>query len=98
MKQIKIRPGIVLLSVCDEHLLVATREAREAVPYVQQINSAAAYYWKLLENNTEMKIIIEKAAEHFNMPKINILVTLNTFINKLKDSGYIIFEEQEESR
>ena len=98
MKQIKIRPGVVLLSVCDEHLLVATREARDAVPYVQQINGAAAYYWKLLEENMELKIIIDKAAQHFNMPKINALVAVNTFINKLKDAGYIIFEDQEETR
>lgn len=98
MKQIKIRPDIVLLSVCDEHLLVATREARDFVPYVQQINSAAAYYWKLLENKTEIKIIIDKVAEHYNMPKINALVAVNTFINKLKDSGYITFVDQEETK
>ena len=44
MKQMKIRPGVVLLSVCDEHLLVATREARRAVAYVRQINGAGAFY------------------------------------------------------
>ncbi len=97
MRKVKICPGIVMISVCDEHLLVATKEARKTVPYVQQINSAAAYYWKLLENKTEIKDIVEKAAEHFNMPKIKALITVNNFINKLEESGYITFEEQEEN-
>lgn len=97
MKQLKIRPGVILVSVCDEHLLVATRDAREAVPYVQQINGAAAYYWKLLEEKADVKTIIDKASEHYNMPKIKALVAVNNFINKLKDLGYIIYEEQGES-
>lgn len=97
MKQIKIRPGVVLLSVCDEHLLVATREARDAVPYVQQINGAAAYYWKLLEEKKDVKTIIDMAVEHYGMTKIKALITVNNFINRLKDLGYITFEEQEES-
>ena len=98
MKQIKIRPGVVLLSVCDEHLLVATREARDAVPYVQQINGAAAYYWKLLEENMPLKDVTDKVAEHFNMPKINALVAVNNFISRIKDAGYVMFEDQEETR
>lgn len=97
MKQVKIHPGIVLVSVCDEHLLVATREARKDVPYVQQINGAAAYYWKLLESGVEIKDIVDKAAQHFQMPKIKALIVVNNFINKMKDAGYLTFEEQEET-
>lgn len=96
MKQIKIRPGVVLISVCDEHLLIATRDAREAVPYVQQINGAAGYYWKLLEEKADVKTIIDRAAEHYDMPKIKALIAVNNFINKLKELGYILAEEQEE--
>ena len=89
----KVRPGIVLISVCDEHILVATREAREYCPYVQQINAAAAYYWKLLEDGIEKKVILEKASEHFSMSKINVLINLNTFMDKLADAGYLIKED-----
>lgn len=95
MKRIKIRTGVVLLSVCDEHMLVATREARAAVPYVQQINSAAAYYWKLLESNTEMNAMVDQAAEHFNMPKIKALITVSGFVQKLAETGYVTVEEVE---
>lgn len=97
MKQAKIRPGVVLLSVCDEHLLVATREARDAVPYVQQINGPAAYYWKLLESNTELKDMVDLAAAHFDMPKIKALIAVNGFLKKLADAGYITIEDEEDT-
>lgn len=93
MNKLKIRPGIVLISVCDEHILVATREAREFCPYVLQINNVAAYYWRLLEDRMEMEDIIDKASEHFGIHKINILIHLNEFIEKIVTAGYVISEE-----
>lgn len=86
-----------MLSVCGEHLLVATREARETVPYVRQINDAAAFYWRLLEDGVELKKVIDKAAQHFNMTKIQALVAVNNFVTRLKNDGYLTFEDQEES-
>ncbi len=93
MSNLKIRPGIVLISICDEHILVSTREAREFCPYVQQINNVAVYYWKLLEDEMEMKDIIDKASEHFGLTKINTLIHLNELIKKLTSAGYLIEED-----
>lgn len=98
MNKIKLRSGIVLISVCDEHLLVATREARKFVPYIQQINNAAAYYWQLLEEGTEVKVIVDKAMEQFHIPKIKALITVNNFINKLNETGYITIEDVEDDK
>ena len=98
MKKIKVHPGVVLLSVCDEHLLISTLEARKELPYIQQINSAAAYYWKLLEQDTDIKIIVDKAAEKFNMPKIKAFITVNNFINKLAETGYVTVQDVEEPK
>ena len=98
MKKIKVHPGVVLLSVCDEHLLISTLEARKDLPYIQQINSAADYYWKLLEQDTDIKIIVDKAAEKFNMPKIKAFITVNNFINKLAETGYVTVQDVEEPK
>lgn len=95
-KTYKTRAGIVLISVCNEHMLVATREARAFCPYIQQINSAAAYYWKMLEGDMEMKDMVEQAAEYFNIPKIQALITLNNFVKKLADMGYLLSENTED--
>ena len=89
----RIRPGIVLISICDEHILVATREAREFCTYVQQINAAAAYYWKLLEQGMAINDIVKKAAEHFGIPEIIVLINVNKFMDKLETAGYLIKED-----
>lgn len=96
MKTYVTRAGIVLISICDEHMLVATREARAVCPYIQQINSAAAYYWKLFESGVELKDMVELAAAYFDIPKIQALITLNNFVKKLTDAGYLIPKDTED--
>ena len=51
------------------------------------------YYWKLLEDEMEMKDIIDKASEHFGLTKINTLIHLNELIKKLTSAGYLIEED-----
>lgn len=96
MKNYKMKPGIVLLSVDNEHLLVATREARDgSIPYVRQINDSAAFYWKLLKDGKNLKEMLEEAAEHFQSNKLTALFNLKEFQKKLVEQGYMIEEEIE---
>lgn len=97
MKQAKVRPGVVLLSVCGEHMLVATREARETVPYVQQINGPAAFYWKLLEEGREPKEIVRQAAEKYQMPPQKAVAAVLAFMKKLQQAGYLVIEDTEDA-
>lgn len=96
MKQVKIRPGVVLISVCDEHILVATREARKAVPYVRQINSAGGFYWRLLEKGFEPNEIIRQAAMKYHITGKQAAAMVLGFMNKLYKTGYITIEETED--
>lgn len=96
MKKISIKPGVVLVSVCDEHMLITTREARDGAPYVQQINSAGAFYWKLLEEGLEPKEIIRRGAEHYQMPEKKAAAVLLRYVKKLYDAGFITFEDAED--
>lgn len=98
MKQAKIRPGVVLISICDEHILVATREARGAVPYVQQINGPAAFYWKMLEEGKEPKEIVQLAAEKYHMPGGKAVIAVASFMKKLQQSGYLLAEDVEDAK
>lgn len=97
MKKIKIQSGVVLISVCDEHLLVATREARKVVPYVRQINSAGGFYWKLLEQGMEPNNIIQQAAQKFHVPSKQAAAMVVNFIKKLYRAGYVTVEEVEDA-
>ena len=47
----KIRNGVVFVSICDEHLLVCSKEAREYCSYVMQINDSAAFIFREILNN-----------------------------------------------
>lgn len=97
MKQIKIRPGVVLISVCDEHILVATREAREHVPYVRQINGPGGFYWHLLEEGLALPDIIRQAAEKYDLPGRKAAAVVVSFMQKLQKAGYITVEDVEDA-
>lgn len=97
MKQIKIKPGVVLISVCDEHILVATREARKTVPYVRQINSAGGFYWNLLEKGEQPESIIKAAQERYHISARQASGMVLGFIKKLYSAGYIIIQDVEEN-
>lgn len=47
-----IQPGVLLETVCDEHLLIATGEARGKVPYVKNLNETGVWFWQLFENSS----------------------------------------------
>lgn len=98
MKQVKTLPGVVLISVCDEHLLVATREARKTVPYVRQINSAGGFYWSLLEKGIDPNEIIRQAAVKYQIPGKQAAAMVVSFVNKLYKAGYVTVQDVEESK
>ena len=97
MKQVRIRPGVVLLSVCDEHLLVATREARQAVTYVRQINGAGAFYWKPLEEGRDPGEIIQQAALRYQMTAEQAAAAVMSCMRKLYQAGYLMIEDAEDA-
>lgn len=98
MKKVRIKPGVVLISVCDEHLLVATWETRKDVPYAQQINDAGAFYWKLLEEGLAPKEMIQKGAAQYQMPQGKAALAVIRFLDKLQKAGYITFEDAEDTK
>lgn len=97
MKQIKILPGVVLVSVCGEHILVATREARKKVPYVQQINSAAAFYWKLLQEGVALDEIARQAACEYRMSNRQAAGAVIDCLKKMQQRGYLMIEDAGET-
>ena len=63
-----IQPGVILVQVCGEHLLVATREARGKCPYVKQLNATGAYFWTLLAQNMTLGEMTQAAAQRYGAP------------------------------
>lgn len=95
MSKYLIRPGVVLSSVCGEHLLIATREARGKCPYAKQINNTGAYFWTLLEQGDDVENMVLSASDRFQAEPERIRPGLIRFIESLTSAGYLIPEETE---
>lgn len=93
MKQYKIRPGVVLLEVCDEYLLVATRDARDTCPYLTQISEETAVLWRLLEQEGHAPVLIRSFGEQLGLePKVCFL-RVTGMLSKLVKAGYVLAED-----
>lgn len=84
-----IQPGVILVKVCGEHLLVATREARGKCPYVKQLNATGAYFWTLLAQNMTLGEMTQAAAQRYGAPPERIRPGLEKFLADLEKSGYL---------
>lgn len=90
MNNIKVRSGVVLLHAGGEFLLVADSEARKICPYVRQINAAAAYYWRLFEQNMSFAEISACSCAKFNVSEGQQMVNIMRFVHKFMEAGYLV--------
>lgn len=90
---VRLRPDVVLVSVCDEQLLVAAGEARGRVPYVKGINKPGAYFWRLLEQNLGEQTIIARAAADYACSEATAREALRRFLEALEREGYLLPDE-----
>lgn len=96
MKNIQVRQGIVLLNVCDEYMLVATREARGEVPFVLHINEVSAFYWEQLEKNSDPKELAKAACIKYNMTPQKAIQAVQIFLQQMMKRGYVTINDTEE--
>ena len=94
MKKFKHRPGVELLKVSTEYLLVATGEARGHCNYVTQINQSAAEYWQMIDQTYSIRELAAKAAEYYHTETKKVLLNVMVFVNKMTQSGYLIEVEE----
>ena len=83
--------GIVLTKVSDIYLLVATREAWDDCPQIKLITPTQAAFWGFIENGLDEEEILDEI-EHIEKKEL-LLRIYNSFIKRMKESGYIIGEE-----
>lgn len=93
MKQFSRRPGVELLEISGEYLLVATKDARESCPYVTQINEAAAEYWRMLDQPCSIEELTLHAIQDKGKEKKDVFPAVLAFIGKLSKNGYLVEEE-----
>ena len=88
----RLRPDVVLVTVCGEHLLVAAGRARGKVPAVKGINRPVAYFWERLERGLEEGEIVAQAAADYDCPEATAREALDRFLAVLEQEGYLLME------
>lgn len=89
---LRLRPDVVLVSLCGESLLVAAGEARGKVPYVKGINGPGAYFWRLLEQNLGEDAILAQSAADYACSEETAREALTRFLRALAQDGYLLPE------
>lgn len=90
MMKYKVRPGITLVTICDEYMLVAGKDAREYCPKAAQINETAALIWKQIELEKSEKEIVEAIGEEYETDNAELVI--REYIQTLAENGYLITE------
>ena len=63
-----LQKDVALVTVCDEHFLVAAGQARGKVPAVKGINRPGAYFWNLLQQKLPENDILRHTAADYHFP------------------------------
>ena len=92
----KTKKGIVLTSVCGQHILVAAKKAREeGCPYITQINDTAAGCWHLLEDgSTEDELTSYLIEEYEIADAAPVRDDVMKLLENLSETGYLTASEE----
>lgn len=61
------RPGVVLIQICGEYLLVAAKAVQDECPYYCFLNESSAFVWKQLEKGSDFASLEAAVAEEFEI-------------------------------
>ena len=86
----KIHPGIVLLNICNTHMLVATRQFWEKFPRVHPLPPLWAAFWTLLEKGRTDQEVVSAFVRLFHMPEDTIKCRFEKMCQTLSEEGYLI--------
>ena len=80
-----LQKDVALVTVCDEHFLVAAGQA----PAVKGINRPGAYFWNLLQQKLPENDILRRTAADYHIPIEKAALALRRFAALLAAEGYL---------
>ena len=83
-----LQKDVALVTVCDEHFLVAAGQARGKVPAVKGINRPGAYFY-LLQQKLPENDILRRTAADYHIPIEKAALALRRFAALLAAEGYL---------
>lgn len=86
----KVREGIVLIHVCGEHLLVASRAVWPEVKMIRHLPKVTAMCWDLLSKSVDEKKIAVFIATLMKKPMPEVEEKLVQLWEELYKAGYLV--------
>ncbi len=91
----RIRPGVVLLRICDADLLAATRAIWEQCPAVRPIPRMWAASLSLMEKGRTSEDVIHAFTRLFQTSEEDVNARLGKAFETLYHEGYLVEAEDE---
>lgn len=93
----KIRPGVILINICEENILVASYDARQYCPYTMILNETGAVIWRCISKHETFPEIIRELKSEFDIPSgTDIEGAVNEYLDRLHSNGYLMYAEDKE--
>ena len=86
----KIRPGIEMIQVCGQNLLVASRPVWEDLPRVRPIPKIWAVCLTLMKDDKTDEEAVRTFADLFHKPQEEVRLRFEKIFQKLAEEGYLI--------
>ena len=96
MERYRIRPGVVLTSVCGESYLVAAKAAQKQCPYFSQLNDSSAFLWRKLSDAMTAEELTRVVLAEFEVEDpASLQGVINRFLSQMVELGYLLREGNE---
>ena len=97
MTRYKARRGVVLTTVCGEHLLVAVKGLKDVCPFVTTLNESSAFLWKRLETGASEEELLAAVAEEYEVEDSeSARAMIRDFLKQMLEMHYLETQEEEE--
>ncbi len=98
MERYKARSGIVLTSVCGEHLLVATKKRTDECPFMTTLNESGAFLWNQLVNGAAEEELFAAIAEEYEVEDpASLRKLIQGFLKQMRELHYLETQEEEQN-
>ncbi len=84
-----IQKGLVRETICGQHVLIATIEAREKCPYLTQLNDDSAFIWDLLAAGQSTEEMAAAVAGQYEIPEHEAAEAIEQFLKDMEDKHFI---------
>lgn len=85
----KIKDGYLLREVAGNIIVVPVGEASVNFNGMINLNETGAFLWKLLQNDTEPKIILKELMSEYDVDEATAKADIEAFINKMYGAGLL---------